>query len=78
MAAGKRQLIVAQAALVWADDKFDADWYVETGNVAVPDAKAIQPILREGQMLAMEAEKLPEEERSKWLIEKMLKQAKPT
>lgn len=71
MARGKRWLLVVQAKLVWAGDKFDYDWFVETGNAAGPDWSEFGPMLQAAQAAAARGE-------AEWLVEKTSKQARPT
>jgi hypothetical protein len=78
MAAGKREMLVAQAGLVWAGEKFDFEWYVQTGAVVTPDPKVLEPIHQQAEAITAELLKIPEKERSAWLIAKMLKPERHT
>lgn len=78
LATGKRAQLVQQAGLVWVDGKFDAEWFVETGEWAVPDPKATEAIKAKASAIADEMMNVPPKERSQWLIERTSKLAKPT
>lgn len=78
MASGRRSMLVAQAGLVWADDKFDVEGFIETGEWAVPDPKATEEVRAKASAIADEMQAIPYQERSKWLIERISKLEKPT
>jgi hypothetical protein len=64
-------MLVMQSSLVWAGEKFDYAWYIETGKAVAADWSEFTPMLQQAQTAAMEG-------KAEWLVEKTSKQARHT